>query len=107
MPARDFSVLIPFGNERRNFMCTSINSMTLQSVKPLAEHKLLLSFTNGEKKVFDVKPYITGSWMGELQDETYFRQVRIHPLLKDTVMWPDEQDISPHELYQLSIPYCE
>ena len=82
-----------------------MDSMKLCSVQPLNNHKLLLGFINGDKKIFDVTPYIVGSWMGELQDEAYFRQVRIHPVLKDTVMWPDEQDIAPHELYQLSVPY--
>ena len=86
-------------------MHPAMDSMELRSVQPLKNHKLLLAFMNGERKIFDVTPYIIGSWMGELQDESYFRQVRIHPLLKDTVMWPDEQDIAPHELYQLSVPY--
>ncbi len=85
-------------------MHPAMDSMELRSVHPLENHKLLLAFINGEKRIFDVTPYIIGSWMGELQDESYFRQVRIHPVLKDTVMWPDEQDIAPHELYQLSVP---
>ncbi len=85
-------------------MHPAMDSMELRAVKPLEDYKLFLSFSNGEKKIFDVHPYITGSWMGSLQDEAYFRQVRIHPILKDTVMWPDEQDIAPHELYQLSVP---
>ncbi len=42
--------------------------------------------------------------MGKLTDDAYYRQVRIHPLLPDTVMWPEEQDIAPHELYALSTP---
>ncbi|MBR3621899.1 MAG: DUF2442 domain-containing protein [Selenomonadaceae bacterium] len=82
-------------------------SQKLQSVKPLSDHRLLLSFANGETKIFDVTPYIIGSWMGELANEEYFRSVQIHPLLPDTVMWPNEQDIAPHELYQLSIATIE
>lgn len=85
-------------------MHPAMDSMELRSVHPLENHKLLLAFINGEQRIFDVTPYIIGPWMGELQDESYFRQVRIHPVLKDTVMWPDEQDIAPHELYQLSVP---
>ena len=80
----------------------AMTSYELQSVKPLNNHRLLLLFVNGERRIFDVNPYIKGSWMGELADEEYFRTVRIHPLLPDTVMWPNEQDIAPHELYQLS-----
>ena len=33
-----------------------------------------LQYSNGEKRIFDVKPYIEGSWFGELNDDTYFKQ---------------------------------
>lgn len=79
-----------------------MDSKELQSVTPLSGHRLLLEFIGGERKIFDVSPYITGSWMGMLADESYFKKVRIHPIFRDTVMWPDEQDIAPHELYQRS-----
>lgn len=35
-------------------------------VKPLENYLLLISFTNGENKIFDVKSMISGSWFGEL-----------------------------------------
>ena len=85
-------------------MHPAMESKPLRSVAPLDGHRLLLEFSTGERKVFDVAPYICGSWMGKLADDAYFRQVRIHPLLPDTVMWPEEQDIAPHELYALSTP---
>ena len=40
--------------------------------------------------------------MGELKNPNYFRRAKIHPLLKDTICWPHEQDIAPHELYEFS-----
>ena len=84
-------------------MHPAMDSKELRSVSPLPDHKLFLEFADGERKIFDVSPYIAGTWMGMLADEAYFRQVRIHPFFKDTVMWPDEQDIAPHELWQLSV----
>lgn len=71
------------------------------SVKPLPEYKLLIEYATGERRLFDVKPYITGDWYGELQNEKVFNTV--HPC-GTTVEWEDGQDIAPHELYDLSVP---
>lgn len=70
-------------------------------VKPLDDYKLLIEFDNNEKKIFDVKPYITGSWYGMLSDAAFFKTVRVSG---KTVEWADGQDIAPHELYEMSVP---
>lgn len=46
-------------------------------VKPLENYLLLISFSNGEDKIFDVKPMISGSWFGELQEKGIFNTVKI------------------------------
>ena len=71
------------------------------SVLPLDDYQLQLKFDNGEIRIFDVKPLIRGSWMGELADKTYFKTVRIGGL---SVEWPHEQDICPDQLYGQSKP---
>ena len=71
------------------------------SVIPLEDYRLHVVFDNGEERIFDVKPLIRGSWMGELADESYFKTVRIGGL---SVEWPHEQDICPDQLYECSIP---
>ena len=73
----------------------------LISVTPLEDYKLLIEYDNAEKRIFDVKPYITGSWYGMLSDYSFFNTVRI---CGKTVEWADGQDIAPHELYELSVP---
>ena len=70
------------------------------TVKPLPDYKLLIEYANGERKIFDVKPYIIGDWFGELKDENIFKTVRP---CGTTVEWEDGQDIAPHELYELSV----
>ena len=70
------------------------------SVKPLKDYKLLLQFETGEKKLFDVEPYISGEWYGKLRDSEFFKTVHISG---HTVEWADGQDIAPHELYENSI----
>ena len=72
----------------------------LLDVKPLPGYKLLLDFDTKEKKVFDVSPYISGSWFGKLEDSSIFNTVRV---CGNTVMWVGGQDIAPHELYDESI----
>lgn len=70
-------------------------------VKPLPEYKLFLHYETGGKKIFDVLPYIKGSWFGKLKDINYFNTVRVSG---HTVEWTGGQDIAPHELYDNSIP---
>lgn len=70
-------------------------------VKPLPDYRLLVSFATGEKKVFDVTPYIRGDWFGRLSDPAVFQTVRPRG---STVVWADGQDIAPHELYDDSAP---
>lgn len=71
------------------------------AVKPMQDKILLVTFSNGETRRFDVKPYIKGPWYGNLAKEDYFAKVAP---AGSTVAWPDGQDIAPHELYDLSIP---
>lgn len=64
--------------------------------------ELFLEYETGEKKRFDVRPYISGSWFGQLKDKAYFQSVRILPDGYG-IEWPNGQDIAPHELYEKSI----
>lgn len=71
------------------------------TVSPMPDYQLLIDFSNGERRIFDVKPYIKGEWFGELQDTAIFNQVMIAGL---SVEWPDGQDICPDRLYEDSVP---
>jgi len=77
---------------------------TVLEVTPMADYKLMLTFENGEKKIFDVTPYIDGPWFGKLRDVVFFNSVYI---AGKSVKWADGQDISPHELYGSSKPIKE
>lgn len=46
---------------------------TVTKVIPQENNILFLEFDNGEKKLFDVKPYIKGSLFGKLNNESYFK----------------------------------
>ena len=74
----------------------------LKEVIPLEQFKLKLTYETGEVKLFDVSPYIKGSWYGELKDEKYFCTVHLLPG-GTGIEWDNGQDIAPHELYELSV----
>ena len=69
-------------------------------VTPMSDYRLLVEYETGEQRIFDVKPYISGEWYGELKDEKVFCSVKP---CGSTVEWEDGQDIAPHELYELSV----
>ena len=72
---------------------------TATSVQAEEDYILDVEFDNGERKQFDVKPYIKGEWYGNLKDVAYFKSVSVDGY---TIVWPDGQDICPDELYELS-----
>ena len=74
---------------------------TATEVTPLDNYKLIVTFDNGERKLFDVNPYINGTWYGELGNQSYFKAVSVDGF---TVVWPNGQDICPDELYDSGVP---
>lgn len=74
----------------------------LLKIEPLDSYKIKLEYETGEVKIFDVTPYILGNWYEELNDQDYFKTVRITSS-KTSIEWANGQDIAPHELYEMSI----
>lgn len=69
-------------------------------VRPNPDYTLSLTFTNGEIRRFDVKPYLDRGFFRELQDLHNFNSVR--PFL-GSVQWQYGQDFCPDTLYLESI----
>lgn len=70
------------------------------AVEPRDDYTLCVTFDTGECRIFDVKPYIRGSWFSELRNPCVFRAVRIAGL---SIEWPGGQDICPDCLYDDSV----
>jgi hypothetical protein len=68
----------------------------VKAVTPDADYRLKITFSNGEKGVYDCRPLLDFGVFQELRDDSYFRQVRAE---NGTVVWPHEQDICPDTLY--------
>ena len=78
-----------------------MNQPRIVQVTPQSGYMLYLEYETGERKIFDVNPYIEGSWFGELKNERYFNSVKILPG-GTGIKWANGQDIAPHELYEKS-----
>jgi hypothetical protein len=73
-------------------------------VKPLEEFKLLLTFENKERRVFDVSPYLKAGKFSELRDPSLFNTVRVK---FDSIEWSNSLDLDPELLYQESVKLNE
>ena len=71
------------------------------TVLPLSDYRLLVTFSNGETRVFDVKPYLEFKAFDVLKDRALFENVNVGGL---SIEWATGQDICPDELYFNSVP---
>jgi len=60
---------------------------------------LLLEFSNGERREFDVSPYLDKGIFTQLREKSYFQQVRVSMC---TIEWPKGQDFCPDTLFEES-----
>ena len=69
---------------------------TVKTVKPIDNFILHIMFTNGEEKLFDVKPYLKLGIFSELNDLAMFNTVRPDGL---SIEWANEASLSPNTVY--------
>ena len=75
-------------------------NLRVVKVKPLKNDALEIVFSNGEIKIFDVKPYFHYGIFADLKDETQFNSVKA---FNGTVLWANGLDFCPDTLYLESI----
>ena len=71
------------------------------AVKPNGNYTLDVTFNNGEKRVFDVTAYLEYPAFQALKSTSLFMQARV---AHNTVVWNDEIDMAPENLYLESAP---
>ncbi len=72
---------------------------TVTTVEPKNNYKLSITFDNGEKRIFDVTPFLDKGIFSELKNINYFKKVKV---AFGAIQWPNEQDFSKDTLYKLS-----
>ncbi len=73
----------------------------IATVQPLENYELLLTFANGEQRIFDVKPYLDKGVFKRLRERGAFLGARV---VAGSVEWPGEIDLSYDTLYLESQP---
>ena len=73
----------------------------VKSVKPQEYYHLLLTFENGEKRVFDLKPYLEKPVFQRLKNIALFKTARV---VSGSVEWQGDVDLSYDTLYLESQP---
>jgi Protein of unknown function (DUF2442) len=76
----------------------------VESVRALGDYELEVTFKNGERRVFDVKLYLSRGIFARLRDRSLFRAVRV---VSGSVEWLGELDLSYDTLYLRSRPMSE
>lgn len=71
------------------------------NVKPEKDYYLEITFSNGEVRFYDMKPYLEVGVFRELKDSSLFNSV--HPFL-GSIQWQNGQDLCPDTLYLDSKP---
>ena len=76
----------------------------VKHVRPLADHRLELLFENGERRIFDAKPYLQRGIFIRLQNPVAFQAARV---VAGSVEWPGGLDLSYDTLYLESQPLAK
>ena len=74
---------------------------SVKTVAPLSDYRLLLTFQGGERRVFDVKPYLGTGVFAALREKSLFDSVRVS---FDAIAWANGADLCPELLYAESRP---
>ena len=74
------------------------------SVKVYPGYRLRLEFENGERRFFDMSPFIDKKPFNRLKVLGVFNCAHVD---YGTVVWPGNIDISPETLYDNSVPLDE
>jgi hypothetical protein len=73
----------------------------VKHVRPLDDYQLEMVFENGERRLFDVKPYLQRGLFVRLQNRAIFQAARV---VAGSVEWPGDLDLSYDTLYLESRP---
>ena len=75
-----------------------MNTPRIQTVRPLPEQRLLVSFVNGDPRVYDCRALMGLARFYPLYDEVFFKTATVDAGGYG-VSWNDEVDLSEYELW--------
>ncbi len=75
--------------------------MDIKEFKLQQDYQIIITYINGEKRLFDMKNLLSEKPWDKLKSKTLFNKVTIS---YGTLSWPGEIDIAPETLFLKSIP---
>ena len=64
----------------------------------ISDYKLLVTFSDGNRKIVNLEPYLKGEVFSELLDKEKFVQ---YGLTRVTIEWANGADLAPEFLYEI------
>ncbi len=77
---------------------------SVQQVKAREDYTLELTFEDGKRKLFDMKPYLDRGIFQELRDLSLFKTARVS---FSSVAWANDADFDPEALYEGGLPLAD
>ena len=76
----------------------------VKAVEPRKDYTLAITFADGQRKLFDMKPYLDLGVFRQLRDEDLFKTVRVY---FGSIAWANDADFDPEALYEQGLPLSE
>ncbi|MCD8048476.1 MAG: DUF2442 domain-containing protein [Clostridia bacterium] len=76
----------------------------VREVQPQNDYTLILTFADGEKKVYNALPLLEKSIYAPLKNRAFFLRAKVSG---SSVSWSDDIDIAPEHLYEYSLPIAK
>lgn len=73
----------------------------VDAVKAQEDYTLLITFTGGEKRIYNARPLLDKAIYSPLKNIAFFMGAKASC---GTVVWNDDVDIAPEHLYECSYP---
>lgn len=73
----------------------------VKEVCPRNDYTLLLTFADGQHRIYDAAPLLQKPIYAELKNLSFFLSAKVDG---DTVIWNEDIDIAPEHLYECSTP---
>lgn len=77
---------------------------SVKQVEPQSDYTLILTFEDGKRKRFDMKPFLETGVFRLLKDKDIFRSARVS---FNTVAWDNDIDFDPEALYEGGLPLSD
>ena len=79
----------------------AIPNWVVKAVTPQHDYTLLLTFADGQKRIYDARPLLKKKLYAQLQNLDVFQSAQA---FCGTVVWRGDIDIAPEHLYECSKP---